>query len=132
MQDHRSLHAWQEAHAVTLGVLRLSRDSWRPYAAALFSQLQRSSLSVELNMAEGYSFGNSATYTRHLGIAYGSLVETIELLRIAMEAEVLPSQMGNPVMQHATNARRLLLSLLKYRRPFPGWSWTRGRRQSEE
>ena len=101
MQDHKSLRAWQEAHAVTLGVLRLSRDSWKPYAAALFGQLQRSSLSVELNIAEGYSFGNTPTYTRHLGIAYGSAVETIELLSIGMEAEVLPSLTGGK-RGHAT------------------------------
>jgi four helix bundle protein len=122
MQDHRSLGAWQEAHAVALGVLRLSRDSWKPYAAALYSQLQRSSLSVELNIAEGYSFGNTPNYTRHLGIAYGSLVETIALLTIGMEAEVFPAQVGTTLVRHATNARRLLVGLLKRRRPFPGWS----------
>jgi four helix bundle protein len=119
MQDHRSLRAWQEAHAVALGVLRLSRDSWKPSAAALFSQLQRASLSVELNIAEGYSFGDTPTHTRHLGIAYGSLVETIELLRIGTEAEVFPPEMGTTLMQHATHARRLLVGLLKHRRPFP-------------
>jgi len=46
MRDHRSLHAWQEAGSVVLGVIELARDSWKPYAAALFSQLQRASLSV--------------------------------------------------------------------------------------
>jgi len=44
-------------------------------ASALFAQLQRASLSVELNIAEGYSFGPSRTYTRHFGVAYGSAVE---------------------------------------------------------
>ena len=44
-----------------------------------------------------------------------------------MEAEVVPAQMGNEVMKHATNARRLLLSLLQYRRPFPEWTWAEQR-----
>jgi four helix bundle protein len=61
----------------------MSRDSWKPYAAALFSQLQRASLSIELNIAEGYSFGDTPTFTRHLGVAYGSAVETVEILRVA-------------------------------------------------
>ena len=91
MRDHRSLRAWQEAHVVSVGVIRVSRESWKPYAAAVFSQLQRSMLSVELNIAEGYSFGNTPTFTRHLGIAYGSAVETVELLKLGMEAEVLPA-----------------------------------------
>jgi four helix bundle protein len=118
MRDHTSLHAWQEAHAVTLGVIRLSRDGWRPYAGALFFQLQRASLSVELNLAEGYTFGDSPTFTRHLGIAYGSSVETEGLLRIGIEAEVLPPAEGRALLDHAHRTSRLLLGLLKHRRKF--------------
>lgn len=101
MLDHTSLRAWQEAHAVSLGVIRLGKEFWKPYAAALFGQLQRSSLSVELNIAEGYSFGNTPTYTRHLGVAYGSAVETVELLRLGIESGVLPEATGTTLLHRA-------------------------------
>jgi hypothetical protein len=67
---------------------------------------------------------HSATpnYTQHLGIAYGSLVETIALLRIGMEPRSFQLRFGTTLVRHATNARRLLVGLLKRRRPFPGWS----------
>jgi four helix bundle protein len=118
VRDHRSLRAWQEAHAVSLGVIRLSRDCWKPYAAALFAQLQRSSLSIELNIAEGYSFGKTPSFTRQLGIAYGSAVETVELLRLGVEAEILPAESGATLLLHANRSCRLLLGLLKRRRSF--------------
>jgi len=118
VRDHRSLRAWQEAHYVGVGVIRLSRESWRPYAAALFSQLQRSSLSIELNIAEGYSFGDTPIFTRQLGIAYGSAVETGELLRLGIEAEVLPAASGTDLLLHANRCCQLLLGLLKRRRRF--------------
>ena len=51
-------------------------------------QLQRASLSVQLNIAEGFAYGDSATYTRFLGIAYGSAVEALELLEPAAGAEI--------------------------------------------
>jgi four helix bundle protein len=54
-----------------------------------FAQLQRASLSVQLNIAEGYAFGDSPSFTRHLAIAYGSAVETGELLEVALEAHVI-------------------------------------------
>jgi four helix bundle protein len=73
MRDHRSLEAWQEARLVVLGTIQLSRDSWRPDAAALFGQLQRASLSVQLNIAEGYAYANSPSFTRHLAIAMARL-----------------------------------------------------------
>ena len=115
MRDHRSLHAWQEAQAVALGVIALARDSWKPYAAALFSQLQRSSLSVQLNIAEGYTFGESLTYTRHLRIAYGSAVEIGELLEIALKAKLIPMESGTQLLSHNRRSQRLLLGMVRSR-----------------
>lgn len=73
---------------------------------------------MELNIAEGYTFGNTRTFTRYLGIAYGSAVETVELLRIGAEAEVLPDH-ASALLERAERARLLLLGLLKRRRRFP-------------
>jgi four helix bundle protein len=118
VRDHTSLRAWQEAHAISVDVIRLARSSWRPYAAALFIQLQRASLSVQLNIAEGYTFGDSPTFTRHLGIAYGSAVETGELLRLAVDAEVLQEEPLQILLRRVQATERLLLGMLKRRRKF--------------
>jgi four helix bundle protein len=118
MRDHTSLRAWQEAHAVSVGVIRLARECWKPYAAALFSQLQRASLSVQLNVAEGYTFGNSPSFTRHLGIAYGSAVETGELLQLAVESGVLREDSVKLLLERNQEAKRILVGLLKQRRRF--------------
>jgi four helix bundle protein len=116
VRDHTSLRAWQEAHAISVEVIQLARSSWKPYAAALFSQLQRASLSVQLNIAEGYTFGESPTFTRHLGIAYGSAVETGELLRLALDAGVIEEAPLQVLLQRTRQAERLLLGMLKRRR----------------
>ena len=115
MRDHRSLHAWQEAQAVALGSIGLARDSWKPYASALFSQLQRASLSVQLNIAEGYAFGDSPSFTRHLRIAYGSAVETGELLETALKADVIPADTGVLLLNRNRRSQRLLLGMLRHR-----------------
>jgi four helix bundle protein len=78
MYDHKSLEAWREARSVSLAVLGIAQKHWKPWAAALVSQLQRASLSVQLNIAEGWTYNRSPTYRRHLGIAFGSAVETAE------------------------------------------------------
>src|SRR5687768_7686510 len=98
MRDHRSLEAWQEARRVVLGTLEIARTSWNPYAAALFSQLQRASLSVQLNIAEGYAFADSPSFTRHLAIAYGSSVETGELLELGLEAGIIPASLAQQTL----------------------------------
>ena len=103
----------------SLGVLEISRHSWRPSASALFSRLQRASLRAEWNIAEGCTFGNTANFTRLLGIAQGSSVESAELLRVGIEAEVLPAEQASELLLRASRASRLILGLLKPRRRFP-------------
>ena len=117
MKTHRSLEAWKEARTVALLTIAAARDHWRPWAAALFSQLLRSSLSVQLNIAEGATFGRSPTYTRHLGIALGSAVETVELVENLTEANILPIEIGGELLSHLIQSRRLLIGLLKVHRP---------------
>ena len=97
---------------MVLGTIELARDSWKPYAAALFSQLQRASLSVQLNIAEGYAFGESPTYTRHLRIAYGSAVETGELLEMALKSGVVAVDIGTHLLVRNGRSQRLLLGML--------------------
>jgi four helix bundle protein len=98
-----------------LGVIGLARDNWKPYAAAVFTQLQRAS-SVQLNIAEGYAYAKSPSFTRHLAIAYGSAVETGELLELVLEAGLVPPEVVNPLITKNQRSQRLLLGLLKWRR----------------
>lgn len=116
MRDHTSLKAWQEARKVSRGVILAARDHWKPWASAVFYQLQRASLSVQLNIAEGYTFSDSPTFTRHLGIAYGSAVETGELIDLALDVAVLPGQTGEELQKSNRQSQRLLLGMLKRRR----------------
>jgi four helix bundle protein len=114
MRDHKSLLAWQEVRAVARGVLGCARTAWRPCAAALFNQLQRSSLSVQLNITEGYSAGGgSGRFRYHLRIAYGSAVETGDLLELALEEGVLAEDDAGALLARCRRSQRLLLGLLR-------------------
>jgi four helix bundle protein len=102
---------------VVLGVIDLACTSWKPYAAALFSQLQRASLSVQLNIAEGYAFGESPTFRRHVAVAYGSAIETGELLEVALDSKVVPRKVGNHLLNRNKRSQRLLLGMLRKMKP---------------
>ena len=71
---------------------------------------------MQLNLAEGYTFGDSPTFTRHLGVAYGSAVETGELLRLLADAGILSPVALAEVRQRNARNQRLILGLLKRRR----------------
>ena len=118
MRDHKSLVAWQEANKVVEVVLAGSRTNWKPFAAAVFTQLQRASLSVQLNIAEGYALRAAPRFRNHREMAYGSAVETGELLELVIRNVLLPEGLSRPALESCRRCQRLLLGLIKrYRDP---------------
>jgi four helix bundle protein len=115
--SHRTLKAWIEAKEVSRAAYRASRDYWTPPAAALFSQLQRSALSIQLNIAEGFALADLGRFGNHLAIAYGSAVESEDVLELAMEEDVIPEQIASAAIERCRRSERLLLGLLKRYRP---------------
>lgn len=114
MRDHKSLLAWQEARAVALTVLRIGDKYWRPSLGSAFHQLYRSSLSAQLNIAEGYAFGSSPTFKRHLAIAYGSAVETTDLLEDLRDSELLPADIFTDLILQSRRTQALVRGLQKH------------------
>ncbi len=113
MRDHKSIFAWQEANKVAEAVLDGARTNWKPFAAAVFTQLQRASLSVQLNIAVGYALRSSRRFRNHLEIAYGSAVETGELLELAIRKHLLPDERSQQALASCQRCQRLLLGLIK-------------------
>ena len=116
---HHSLLAWKEAREVARLALRVCRTQWRPSASALFSRLQRSSLSIQLNIAEGYALADRGRFANHLAVAYGSAVETRDILELAVEEGILPREGSTEILARCQRCERLLLGLLKRYRPIP-------------
>jgi four helix bundle protein len=96
MQSHRELVAWQAAREVVLAVFRYADEAWSPGRASLLEQVRRSALSVQLNLAEGYALGRGPRCRNHWRIAYGSAVETTEVLELLLEMD---GELGSLVEQ---------------------------------
>ena len=121
MRDHKSLVAWQRARAVVDGVVVVSTRHWSPPAAAFISQLQRSSVSAQLNIAEGHARRRPAQFHYHLNVAFGSAIETIELIELLRDHEFIPVRLAEGMLSDAIQLRALLLGLLhRYSRGNPG------------
>jgi four helix bundle protein len=113
MRDHTSLIAWQRARAVTRAALIAGRDYWKPWAGAVFWQLQRASLSAQINIAEGYARRSRRAFLHYLNTAYGSAVETAELLQLCRDEQILPADLVDPTLRDCNECQRLLLGLIR-------------------
>jgi four helix bundle protein len=116
MRTHRELLAWQRAHVVALGVFRYAVSHWHARISAPIDQLRRSSLSVQLNIAEGFANGRSPRCRQLLRVAYGSAVETTELLEFLLELNTA----DNPALESLINHSRAVQALTL-------WLWQRSK-----
>jgi four helix bundle protein len=80
----------------------------------LFDQLCRAALSVQLNISEGYAFTPSASFHRHLKIAYASAVETADALRALMATNSAPAEDVQPILDLCQQSQALILGLTRY------------------
>jgi len=113
MRDHTSLIAWQVSMDLSIAVYRISAVRWRPPAKAAFDQIGRASLSVPLNIAEGYVWRPGKRWLLHLRVALGSAVETTDVLRFLGAVGVLSDAERAPLERESRRAQALILALLR-------------------
>jgi four helix bundle protein len=113
MISHEGLDAWKISRELAVIFLRLSCDRWRPWAAALFDQGLRASLSVQLNIAEGYAFGRAPSRLRHYRVAYGSALETGEICDLFRETGIVEGEEAEALLALSVRSRELCWGLVR-------------------
>jgi len=113
MRTHKELLAWQRAHTVAVAAHRYATEHWAPDRASTLEQLRRASLSVQLNIAEGYSSGRTPRCKSLLRVAYGSAVETTDLLEFLIQVDPATARSLQPLVPVSREAQALTLLLLR-------------------
>jgi len=113
VRDHRSLEAWRQANLIVHLVLDFQEKYWRPAARNVFDQLGRAALSIQLNIAEGHALRTPSRFRYHLEVAYGSAVETSELLEILSVRQWAPKVEVNDASLRCSRTQALVLGLVK-------------------
>jgi four helix bundle protein len=104
----QKLDVWQQARLLNKQIYQLTGSFPSHETYALTSQIRRASISVSSNIAEGSGRNSDTDFAHFLEIAFGSLMEVISQLflaldqgyitqlqmdEIAVEADVLASQL---------------------------------------
>jgi len=111
MRTHHSLHAWQRANIFVLEVHRNTNLCWKPQVAEVISQLRRSAISMQLNIAEGYALQTDGYFRKHLTIAYGSGVKSLDALGLLQKLTTDVSEEIDALLAEGRRACSLVLAL---------------------
>lgn len=102
--------AWQKAKELTLLLYKLFKEN-RDFAFR--DQIQRASVSVMNNIAEGFERKGSKEYSRFLYIAKGSAGEVRSMLYIAKDLDYMNNEIFNSCYKLAEEISKMLAGLIK-------------------
>lgn len=108
----KDLRCWQEAHKLTLVIYDETKNFPREERFGLISQMQRASVSVCANMAEGFKKGRK-DFIRFLDISQASLEELKYHLLLAKDLKYLEIKKYDALMVMADDVGRMLYGLIK-------------------
>jgi len=86
------LEVWQLSKELTKEIYRISNTFPRNEQYGIISQIRRASFSITNNLAEGNSRNSIKDKTRFLEIAFGSLMEVLNILIIVNELEFITNE----------------------------------------
>ena len=112
MKFHRfeEILAWQKAKELCVMVYRIFGES-RDFGFR--DQIQRASVSVMNNIAEGFERKSNNEFRHFLYIAKGSCGELRSMLILAKELKKLPEPEASGLLQHAEEVSKMLAGLIK-------------------
>jgi len=110
---YRRLIAYTKACEVRRNVYRLIKGFPKEEQFALNSQLRRSAVSVTSNIAEGMSRYSNKDKIHFLEIAFGSLMEVMSQLEIAVEETYISDNEFQDIETLVAETARLLSGLQK-------------------
>ena len=110
MRSCRELVVWQKAMDLVVQMYRITRAFPKSEMYGLAGQMQRASVSVPSNIAEGRALKQTQAYLRHLAIASGSMAVLETQLEIANRLSYLLST-DQSVLEQANEVGRMLSAL---------------------
>ena len=112
-EGFKKLTTWQKAYDLSLEVYRVAKLFPKEEIYGLISQLQRASVSIPANIAEGYERNHRKEYLQFLYVAKGSLGEVETYLSLAKDLGYLSEKNYLAVEDKRVEVAKLLKGLLK-------------------
>jgi four helix bundle protein len=108
VERFEDLIAWQKARALTKEVYDVTRRGELRRDFGLTGQMQRASVSIMSNIAEGFERGKRGEFHQFLSVAKGSCAETRSLLYVALDCDYIAQEDFERMMSLAEEEARIL------------------------
>jgi len=108
IERFEDLIAWQKARELTRAVYEATRQGAFAKDYGLSSQIQRASVSIMSNIAEGFERGGRGEFHQFLSTAKASCAEVRSQLYVALDVGYLEQPAFDQLMQQADEVARIV------------------------
>ncbi len=113
MHNFKELNVWQESMTLAKDVFKATRNFPAEEKYGLTSQMNRCSVSVASNIAEGAGRGSSKEFGHFLSIALGSCFELETQLLLSNEFEYITKEQTLLLTERVCKVQKMLNGLKK-------------------
>jgi four helix bundle protein len=110
---YKNLEVWKKSYKLTLKIHGITKQFPKEETYGLISQMRRASVSINANIAEGYSTGYLKEYIRYITIAIGSNNELEVYLMLAYDFNYLNKTDFNVLKKKHEEISKMLFGLRK-------------------
>ena len=114
IQKFEDIVAWQKARELTRKVYAHSKTGVFAKDFGLKDQIQRASVSIMGNVAEGYDRGGDKEFIQFFSVSKGSCGEVKSHLYVALDQQYINSPQFNQLYNSADEVGRLLGGFMAY------------------
>ncbi len=114
MRNFRDLEIWKDSINLVKGVYKLTSDLPNTEKFGLISQMNRCSVSIPSNIAEGCSKDSQKDFIRFLQISLGSAFELETQLEICIELGFIKREDVKMTFESLNKLQKQIKSLINY------------------
>jgi len=114
VNSFEDLQVWQDSRILVKSIYQLTSDGKFSKDFGLREQIQRASVSIMNNIAEGFERNNNKEYIKFLGYSKGSAGEVRSMLYLATDLGYISQDSFNVHYQMAINIITQISNFIKY------------------
>lgn len=116
IKNFTDLDAWKKAHELRVKILKILPKFPQSYQYGLCAQLQRSSISVASNIAEGFGRSTSKEKLNFYNYSRGSLVEVQDQLILCADLGLIDTATFRDLTDRSIDVHKLINGMMRYLR----------------
>jgi len=114
LKEFTDLDAWKEARKLVNEIYKITKGEIVSKDYGFKDQIQRASVSIMSNIAEGSAAKSKVEFARFLTIARRSSNETQSLLFIALDQKYIPEDKFNLLTQQCIKVSQIINGLIRF------------------